>query len=77
MKNIGIHQTFRDFSIKCDLSLSNFSLIYNFFIFSEGDKKKNDVEVKIDKFDKKDKKKTLCRLEIKKVWVSSFMVACS
>jgi len=34
--------------------------------YSEG-KKKNDVEVKIDKFDRKDKKKTLCRLEIKKV----------
>ena len=36
--------------------------------FSEG-KKKNDVEVKIDKFDRKDKKKTLCRLEIKKVFL--------
>ena len=37
--------------------------------FSEG-KKKNDVEVKIDKFDRKDKKKTLCRLEIKKVFLN-------
>jgi len=34
--------------------------------YSEG-KKKNDVQVKIDKFDKSDKKKTLCRLEINKV----------
>ena len=47
-------------------------LVNTLFIFSEGDKKKNDVEVKIDKFDKKDKKKTLCRLEIKKVCLSSW-----
>ena len=47
--------------------------VNTFFIFSEGDKKKNDVEVKIDKFDKKDKKKTLCRLEIKKVCLSSWI----
>ena len=52
-------------------------LVNTLFVFSEGDKKKNDVEVKIDKFDKKDKKKTLCRLEIKKVFLTSWIAVFS
>ena len=79
MKNIGICQSFQDFIVVGDKYgdtwwfMITLRPVNTLFIFSEGDKKKNDVEVKIDKFDKKDKKKTLCRLEIKKVWLSSWI----
>ena len=79
MKNIGIRQMFRDLIVIGALNefMVILRLVNTLFVFSEGDKKKNDVEVKIDKFDKKDKKKTLCRLEIKKVFLTSWIAVFS